>query len=127
MIELDILMEEELKKCIRKSEKLFYAKNHWSEKDKIASILEKKEKSILGILIGEEKLKNSKISVNMAEHLARASSDFQKHIDEMVEARYQAHLAWARVERIREEIKENERADIKTGMNLKYSNGEGSY
>ena len=109
------------------SEKLYNALKEWAEADKKASLLELKEKPLLGILIANIKQNDPKISILLAEWQARASDDYKKHIEQMTDARCDAHLKKAMVSKVQEEIDAVKRANFKACATARFSNGEGGF
>ena len=105
------------------SEKLYNAKVEWAESDAIASQLEEMKKPVLGSIIQTEIQHNAQLSVAKAEWIALASNEYKQHIIKMTNARMEAHIKYAKVQAIIEEIKENERQNIKNAMDIKYGSG----
>lgn len=105
------------------AEKLYNAKVEWSRQDAVASQLEETKKSILGSIIQIEIQSNPKISIAKAEWIALSSKEYIEHITKMTNARMEAHIKYAKVQAILEEIKENERQNIKNAMDIKYGSG----
>ncbi len=102
-------------------EQIYYAKKKWAEFDRVASVLEKMEKSLIGVLIEDYKQINQNLTIAKAEHQARASKQYINHIDKTTEARMEAHIVFAEVEGIREKIEAFKSKDIQNMVEMKYS------
>lgn len=105
-------------------QQLYKAKTRWAVLNKEACKLEELKKVVFATVYNYLR-KDEKVSQKDCEMQAYESSDYKKHIDEMVETRQKAHIAFAEVEGIREKIEEEKRKDIMSSVNLKYSNGYG--
>lgn len=107
------------------SHKLYLAKKVWAELDCEVSILEHRRKIILSVIIIDTHEHYPKMSMGLAEHHAYSTTEYQEFINEMTKARMKANIKLAEVEAIKEAIKESEREDIKSAMEMKYSNVNG--
>lgn len=106
------------------SEKLYNAKIKWTEADRLSSYLEEMRKPILASEVIKAR-KNEK-SVNMCEHIAYASLEYEKHITAMLDAKEQTNKQYALCQKIIQEIEEEKQKNMSNNMALKYSNGQGN-
>lgn len=103
--------------------KLYNARIEWAKKDAVASRLEALRKPLRAtIYLSERQTSNS---VADAELKAEANEKYKQHIESMIVARQAANEAWAKVEGVKEKIKELERQDIANAVEAKYSSGYG--
>jgi hypothetical protein len=89
------------------SEQFRIVARQWVEADKAASILEECKSAVLSQMM----LAKGDIPVSKAEMQAKASPEWQEHLDKMVEARSDANLRKVHMEYIRMREREVDRAD----------------
>lgn len=107
------------------AKQLYEAKKKWAEKDRLASVLELGRKPTLGTVIEVLKNDDVKTAISLIEWKAYASAEYKEYIKKMTKARMEAHILFAKVESIREEIEEIKRQNMNENMQMKYTSGYG--